>query len=353
MIRRLSNQSLWTDLIFLLISALLSYYFVSLRLYTAHYYYAADPFALVKGIAYTPFQFRALIPWIARGLTELKLPLSLTFILIDLASTFLLCMALRYYLSFFLKDRRLNAILSLSLFYVLPFTFLRPNLYTCTNWYPLVQFTSLQEIRFPCTNWYPWDIASILFFTLGLAYIFKQNWKWYYPLFVVATFNRETTLFLMLVYIFTALGTKPQREIFFHTVLQLLIWGSIKVFLYWLYAHNPTVGYGLFELQIYKNIHKLILPPSFLLVFLSTWGLIWLPVVIWYRHIPSVFVKRTLWVLPALFLSIGLFGNIHEIRLSAEGIPIILTAFLLILRELFKTTESTSVDKGLTKKKRA
>ena len=169
MISHSSKQSLGTELIFLLISALLSYYFVTMRLYTAHYYYAADPLSLIKGIGYTPFQFRALIPWIARGLTELKLPLPFAFILIDLASTFLLCIALRYYLSFFLKDRRLNAILSLSLFYILTFTFLRTNLYTCTKWYPLVQFTSLQGTSFPCTNWYPWDIASILFFTLGLA----------------------------------------------------------------------------------------------------------------------------------------------------------------------------------------
>jgi hypothetical protein len=324
MINRSSDKSLSTELVFLLSSALLSYIFITMRFTTAFYYHAANPALLLEGTAYTPFQFRALIPWIVRGLTELQFPATFAFKLVDLTSIFLLCVAFRYYLSFFLKDRRLNAILALSLFYVLPFTFLQTNLHTCKNWFPLMELTFINAFNtqwFPCTNWYPWDLASILFFTLGLIFIYKENWQWYYPLFIVATFNRETTLFLVLVYVFTAMGKIPQRKIIFHTIIQLCIWGSIKAFLYWLYRDNPAMGYGIFELQIFKNVHKLIYSePSFLLMFLSIWGLVWVPVAIWYRRIPSVFVKRTLWVLPLIFVSIGLVGNIHEIRLSAEGL---------------------------------
>ena len=315
---RSSTTGATIDLIFILASTLLAYQFTHLRINASGFYPPATPDMLVAGAAYLPFQYRALVPWLVRALAQLPWLQSVStpklFLIVEFISTVLLCAAFRRYLSFFFKNKPLNSLLALSLFYVLPFHFIG-------------------------TFWYPWDIPSLLFFTLGLISLYEQKWQWYYPLFVVATFNRETTYFLSLLYLLTAIGKTSWRTMALHTSAQLLLWGAIKLLLYRLYLDNPRLGYGLFELQLGKNLNWL-REPTVILGFLSLWGLLWLPLVLWRHLVQNDFVKRTLLLLPPFFGIMLVVGVIDELRIYGELIPIVLSAFLLILKELFRIAQA-------------
>ena len=323
-VERSSFTSATIDLLFVLVSVLLSYHFLHWRLAGDKVYDLATPDMLVAGAAYLPFQYRALVPWLVRALAQLPWPQSVStlnlFLIVEFISIVLLCAAFRRYLSFFIENKPLNSLLALSLFYVLPFHFIG-------------------------SFWYPWDMPSLLFFTLGLISLYEQKWQWYYPLFVVATFNRETTYFLSLLYLLTAIGKTSWRTIALHTSAQLLLWVVIKLLLYYLYLDNPRLGYGLFELQLGENLNWL-REPAVILGLLSLWGFLWLPLILWRHLVQSEFVKRTVLLLPPFFGIMLVVGVIDELRIYGELIPIVLSAFLLILKGLFRTAEADPAGPG-------
>lgn len=300
--------------LFLIIAIIFSYYFMHIRFVLNYQYARASLLAIFNGSAAVPFQYRILIPWFVRMLENTKLsfgdtPLRL-FRLIEFLSIFSLAVTFRYYLSLFFKNQTISTFVSLTLFYVLPFNFL----------------------LLP-TIWYPWDMPAILLFTLGLILLYKKKWTIYYLLFIVATLNKETTCFLTLIYLFTAIGKDKPKTIALHCFFQLIIWCTIKYFLYQLYFNNP--GAGIFEGQLSKNINffKNIKNYPF---FFSNMGFLWIPTFFYFRLIEARFVKRSLLVIFPFFLVMMLAGNIIELRAYGELIPVVLVAFLLIIKELLK-----------------
>ena len=111
-----------------------------------------------------------LIPWIVRGAVEAHLiqPSSemTLFAAIQIAALVLLAFAFRRFLLRWVPDLRLASVMALTIYAVLPF-----------NYFNL--------------PYYPYDIPSVLFFTVGLLLIYDRNWRWFFPLFVAATLNRD------------------------------------------------------------------------------------------------------------------------------------------------------------------
>ncbi len=273
----------------------------------------------------TPNQYRVLIPWTIRWLYEStpiprifldNISIKEVFQSIEMFSTFFLIIAFRKYISLFFKDVLKSTILSLSLLCILPFNFLLS--------------------RWPCV-WYPYDIPAILFFTLGLILLYKQKWTLYYSLFILATFNRETTVFLIFIYLVTAIGKSKIKKVAFHCLLQFAIWLAIKCFLYWLFISNS--GWGVYQSQFLFNLKLFSNPqlyPILINILLSNFAYIWIPVLCYFPLIQNGFIKRSLLVIIPFFMAVIWGGVIHELRIYGELIPIIIPAFLLILCELFK-----------------
>ena len=309
-------------LIFISSALVLSYFFMQMRFSFNQENPAATLAALAKGSAAKPFQYRALIFWIADFFIRHKL-LPLTFLydffkLTEMLSLFFLVIVFRWYLSLFFKEKKISSLLSLSIFYVLPFNFLLPRVL------PL---------------YYPYDIPSILFFTLGLGLLYKKNWLLYYPLFVIASLNRETACFLTFVYLFTAYKVEKPAKIACHCLAQLALWLAIKGVLYQLYLHNP--GPNVFErCHVGTNITHLSTNIAFFMhlrdypFFFSNFGFIWIPVIFYLKAIREPFVKRALFVFFPFFIGMMYVGNIYEIRIFGELVPLFLTAALLIFKEL-------------------
>lgn len=266
-----------------------------------------------------PFVYRALVPALVSFISKvLNLNRDMLFIYTELVACILIIELFRRYLKYFIESDLLTKILSFSIVLVLPFEMLLPR------------FTP---------RWYCWDLPSIAFVIGGLMLLYKQRWLPYYILFIFATFNRETSCFLTMVMVFTLWGTKSKLFIIKHAVLQLILWLAIKSYLHYLfvaqqgdvYQHQYLSNMNFFF--SYYELWDIIYKYSSLL---SNFCFVWVLPVVYYKLIPSLFLRRTIWVLIPFFLSMAYVANLYEQRIYGEMIPIVLAPAVVVLVELIK-----------------
>jgi len=274
-----------------------------------------SPESLVAGVASTPYQYRVLVPWLVRAALAAHLirPDSqmAAFAVIQTVVLVLLAFAFRRYLSLFIKDPVLSSVMALTLYAVLPF-----------NYFNL--------------PYYPYDIPSVLSFTVGMLLIYERRWLWFYPLFVAATLNRETSIFLTVVTVFVLYDRYRPQALAVLAGSQLAIWAAIKAALWMIYQENRWMGYGLYQFQLKVNVATLRDYPIKGVIALATWGCLWLAVVIWHRRIRDVLLKRTLWTVPVFIAGMFVAGFVIELRIYGEMLPIILAAFWVAFLDLIE-----------------
>jgi hypothetical protein len=175
-----------------------------------------------------------------------------------------------------------------------------------------------------------------------LIFMYQRKWHIYYIVFVLATFNRETTCFLTVIYLFTSIKREKLNRIIYHCCAQLIIWVIIKAILFILFYNNP--GQNGFEwYHMNSNVTHLSTNISFFSnlknypFFFGNLGFIWIPVLFYYRLIKIEFVKRSLLVIFPFFIGMLFVANIDELRIFGELIPVFLIAFLIILKSYLKT----------------
>lgn len=336
----LKRENLLPELIFLLTAVVISFFFCQLRIRMCQTFAVQQMFEEICGnIGTKPWQYRILVPSVANGLNALNLPIHFSLWgwarMIELISMVLVVYASRGYLGLFLKDRRLTSILAFFVFLIVPFLFFYPRPYYANYWF---------------------DTPTILFFTLGLTFLHQKKWAFYYVLFTVATLNRETTCFLTLAYLCTALGREKISTIAGHCGAQFIIWMTIKTVLGRIYVGNPGPnGFEWFDgdstIPHYVDNLKVLANPVNLAGFLSFMGFLWIPVLFYYKKIGNEFVQRCLWIIPPYFLGMFFVANIYELRIFSDLVPVVLTPFLLILANLFRCsgeegTGQTSPDRA-------
>ena len=276
-----------------------------------------SPEALVAGTASTPYQYRVLVPLIVRGLLYTHVVDASTqliaFAVIQVVALILLAFVFRVYLSRFVPDRVVCSIAALTLFAVLPF-----------NYFNL--------------PYYPYDIPSVLFFTLGVILIYEQKWRWFYPMFIAATVNRETTIFLAVVTVFVLFDRVSPKALALLAGSQVAIWTAIKAALWVIYADNRWMGYGLYQFQLKVNLATLVERPLKSVMALATWGCLWMAVVIWHKRIRDPFLRRTLWTVPVFIAGMFVVGFIIELRIYGEVLPIVLAAFWVVFLDVIESS---------------
>ena len=318
----------YLDLIFLAAALLFSYYFMQLRFSLNVEFGPGSLAALTNYSAFKPFQYRILMPWIASLLSKFSFcpfnSLSNIYQILETTSIFLVIVSFRYYISLFIENRIISSLLAFSILYILPFNFLFPRLIPV---------------------YYPYDMPAIYFFTLGLIFMYQRRWAVYYIIFVIACFNRDSACFLTFIYLFTSLKREKLNWVIYHCCAQFIIWAIIKLVLFKLFFRNP--GQNWFEwYHMNSNITHFSTNISFLSGFrnypflFSNLGGIWILVFFYYRLIKIEFVKRSIFVVFPYFLGMMFVGSIYEIRIFGELIPVFLMAFLVILKELFKSQKN-------------
>lgn len=302
--------------LFLAAAFIIAVYFTNLRFIFSKEAERATLYSLIEGNADIPFQYRALVPWIVGFLYRLNLPFLDSpirlFQIVEFLSVFFLIIAFRSYISLFIKNDIIASLFSFSMVFILPFNYI---------------FYS----RNCGALYYPSDIPSILFFTIGLILIYRKNLLIYYPLFIIATFNRETTIFLTLIYLFTSIERNKIIPVLSHCFFQAVIWLLIKKYLAVLYADNQ--GPGLFLDTFFMNL-SIIANPAKVGLIASSFGFIWIAVIFYLKLITDKFIKRSLLVVVPFLFGMFIVGAITELRIYGELTPVILSAFLLIIKNL-------------------
>ncbi len=318
-------RNLAGHLLFLMMAVSFSLFLMPHRTYLLERKSEGAPEQLALGTAATPYQYRVLVPWIVR---HFEAPGSIspahlrrTYAIVEFAALVALGLAFRRYLACFIGEPQLASVLALTIYPILPFHYLRQD-------------------------YYPYDVPSVLFFIVGPILIYEKRWALFYPFFAMATFNRETTLFLTVLTAFVWVGRQPLRRTAPHLLAQCLVWTAIKAWLFLVFRDNPQAGSGLFQSQLKMNAALVLYLPWYASSALSAWGFLWVPVVLRYRRIESVVLRRTLWLIPVFVGAMMFVGVINETRIYAELLPMVLAAALVIFVDFLRTRFEKSPQLG-------
>lgn len=307
----------------LLVAGALSAGYAALRLWanieTGH----ATLEAFTEGTAKTPFQYRALVPWLARGVHGVMPGLGLPAVygVLEAVAALAVYLAFRSFLRAFVVDATTRRLAALAVFVPLALNYATPYRYNAV--------------------FFPYDTASVAFFTGGLALMLRREWWVYYPLFVVATLNRETTCFLTVAYVCVALGRERLPVIAGHVAAQAVLWVGIKTGLGALYADNVVLSLGstgLFSNQLARSGRILTAVPGLTYLALMTMGGAAVVASLLRRRIGDGRLLRLFGVVPPFFLGMIIVGELLEVRIYGELIPLVTAALLLAFAAVARET---------------
>ena len=181
---------------------------------------------------------------------------------------------------------------------------------------------------------FPYDTLSMMFLGWGLYLVLTDRFWWLLPLFALATWNRETTAFLILARGAVAISREgrwrlraPKLRDVVEIAVLCVVWAAITLALHHKYAANPTEAGS----RITNNLRDLshpVLWPAILSgsAFLMPW-------IYWRRNLISAARLRAcvlalpLWVL--ILLSVG---QILEVRIYGDIAVFIAVCAAAILR---------------------
>lgn len=286
--------------------------------YLMHYHLAVAvqlPFAgldeLLAGTAPRPFCYRLLSPSLIQLAGGLGLAPHAATALLEWGSLFVLYYLFRGYLAEFLPTGQ-AAYSALSIFFVLPFVFIVPQ---------------------PYTVWFPWDFPSLCFFTGLLWIVSRRAMHLWYPVFFLATLNRETTIFLLPLLARVAWRDGWATRWRVHLVATAGLWALVKGALaLWFrdragpalveWSHQGDGGTHWREnLSSWSE-------PAFWPYLLSAVGFLWILVLHLRRFAPPPLRDAQL-ILPGYVLGVFLFGNVVEHRVFGDLIPVLLAPLLV------------------------
>lgn len=204
----------------------------------------------------------------------------------------------------------------------------------------------LLEFGHPCCTpmQLPYDLPSVAFFAVCLALIIADRMAWLYPVFALATCNRESTVFLIAMlwlYRSAHLGSSGWRRIralrtYAHMLGLAVVWVAVRIALHRMY-HPPVLEPEVagFEIHVVDNLGYLI-RPYYWASFLSLFGFTWLFLYTRWRDVPNAGVRRLLWIGPIYLIAMYVVGVLSEIRIFGELIPVYAIAFTLLLRAFWQ-----------------
>ena len=275
-----------------------------------------------------PFQYGVLVPTIIGWIQDLSLRLTPLygvppvpgFHYVEVLSVFILLVVFRYYVSQFFMSEVTSSVLCIFMFYALVSLFILPRVLPLTY-----------------AIWFPWDVPSMVFFTIGLVLLYKRKLWPYYVLFAIAAMNKQTAVFLAVVYLFTSIGEKSPKSIMFHFILQIAIWMAILYAQFQVGSGNPF-AMSLFDASKLRANAAFLTSLSNLPFLFSAFGYLWIPAVVFLSVIRNRFVKRSMFAIVPYTALVMLAGDVSELRIYADMAPVILIAFFHVLKELAKNT---------------
>jgi hypothetical protein len=268
---------------------------------------------IVKLLAYEadrPFQYRVLMPVLINAVPDgLLSNIRSRLFAFELLATIGLILAFRQWLRRFFDSGGLCSLLSLLIVPALYYNFVFPR---------------------NSPLWFPSDIPSVFFFTLGLLLLQERRWRLFFPLYVVATLNRETTCFLTIIYCLVYFEEYRTQSFWLRLLAQASAWLGIKIWLFLLFQEN---GGQVVYSHIAENFAFLGTPSAWPWL-LSSLGFSGVIAIFGYPYLKDRFVRRALLSLLPFGVGMFLVGRIIELRIYGELVPLTLCASFLIAAEV-------------------
>ncbi len=203
--------------------------------------------------------------------------------------------------------------------------------------WPLVGTLLLAGLHGPSYAHYWFQPASsldLLAWTLAAVLTLERRWLWLFPLILLSSFNRETSVFIVLIHGALLWGKEPTKPVLLRMLGLGVCWALPFVGLRlaiesggWAHGTNP-LG------MLTANLTHV----DWLLYALCFWGVLWvLPFARW-KRVPARLRALAVILLPYLGLQLG-FGRIREVRLLLPLALVLVPVLLITLRDLSKESE--------------
>ena len=188
---------------------------------------------------------------------------------------------------------------------------------------------------------YPYDMPALAFFTAGLYFIYTRHFVALLGVMFFGTLNRETTLFLIGIYMIDA-ASRPSAEAtsslrgrfdlralpWLRVFALVGIWLAVKITLVLYFAGNSNAeNYN----RVIENVFrlKLRLLPSLLNICAYLLPVVW----IYRRNLRPVRFANYLYILPLWFAIMFYTGVILETRIYGELSAYVAVAIVLLLED--------------------
>lgn len=195
---------------------------------------------------------------------------------------------------------------------------------------------------------HPWSLWEGAFFALGLLLIHRQQYWLFSGVSLLALINRETSLFLLLAFLFCTLPQKWSKHSFVETMgkrdlrfafANLVIWGVGFLVLHQIVGYSPPT----FFVETALNGNRANLKYAALLNFLL-FGFVW-PLVLRGIFVSPMIIRRSAMMLPAYFGLLLVIGFWWEIRYWITVIPIVIPALIAAVASVsLRTSKDYSTD---------
>ncbi len=173
----------------------------------------------------------------------------------------------------------------------------------------------------------PASSLDLLLWVACAVLTLERRWLWIFPLILLGSLNRETSVFIVLIHGALLWGREPLRPVALRMAGLAVCWALPFLALRWLvpgagWAHG-TSPWGMFLANLGS--------PGWLLYAACFWGVLWaLPLLSW-RTLPQTLRALLVVLLPYLALQLA-FGRIREVRLLLPMALAFVPVLVIVLR---------------------
>jgi hypothetical protein len=89
---------------------------------------------------------------------------------------------------------------------------------------------------------YIYDLPQLALFSACLYLMFRQNWRLYFVIFSVLSFNKETSIIILFSYVACFIDKHSVRKLLVVSLLHIFAYGAIRLLLEWIFQNNPGVS---------------------------------------------------------------------------------------------------------------
>lgn len=314
-----------------------------------NYHWSVNPHALfpqlVSGEAYHPYVGRALMPFLIRSVSEFT-PDAVK----EALSSSL--QASGVFGGIFRAEYSLELITAAGIIFVCFFLLLYSLRSLANNFYPTPAFVSdfspivgvlVLLLFFVTYDHYIYDPSTLFLFTISVVFICRRRYLFFYPMFVLAALNKETTVLLIGIFFLHEFETMKRLTLARHLVFQSTLWAGIRGLIAFRFRGNPGsfLEFHLLDhtLVIFQNLRQL----AYVMIVAA-----FVAVVILYgwKSNPRFVQRSFFFILGTQVLIAAFFGFVEEIRAYYEVFPFVFLLGLSTMTDIFEINSAGQVTPG-------